>query len=135
MKLYIDSYDTTLRNSKLPSGGNKQFKFFAYKNGKCLGEFHNEYDAVAASTIVEKVCTNQDEFDTMCRIRNEAKEIVYQNWIRSIISELIHEYGVSNDLVDKAIKSLEGFEKITYESSDFIDLLDERVRLLKYLDS
>lgn len=135
MNFYVPSYDKFLRNSKLPSGGNKQFKFFAYKNGKCLGEFHNEYDAVAASTIVEKVCTNQDEFDTMIRIRNEAIHEVYQKWINIVISELMREYGVSNYLIDKAIKSLEQVDNIHYKNDDYIDLLDKRVRLLVYLDS
>ena len=47
----------------------------------------------------------------------------------------MREYGVSNYLIDKAIKSLEQVDNIHYKNDDYIDLLDKRVRLLVYLDS
>lgn len=59
----------------------KQYRYYSYKNGKAKS-FSTQKEALAFSTMIEKVCINKDEHDKSLEELKNYNEKVYDELIR-----------------------------------------------------
>ena len=97
----------------------KKYNYVAYKGGRAIGVYATKEEASAVSRIIERICTNLDEYRKNKAFYKALTELTSNIQAKNVLSEL----GVSiNDTTSSIMEDM--LAKQAYCPYNIIDLLD-----------
>jgi hypothetical protein len=113
----------------------KEYEFLAYKNGECK-KFQTETEAKRYSRLVERVCTNQVQYDTWVKNRQAQEAAAHSVWYAGLEWLYIHT-KVNKDVFRLCYARAydaghhNGRDYVAEKLGDFIDFALEVMKLNK----
>lgn len=95
----------------------KNFQYYAYKNGNVLGMFNTLSEAEKHSKITERVCTNFEEYQENVKLEKRLRELARTLLAHNVLSEI---GKVNSDENISVMRSM--LENQNYETGTIIDL-------------
>ena len=121
------------KNAEIPR---LTFEFLAYKNGECK-KFETEKEAKRYSKLVERVCTNKEQYDTWWKNRQAQEDAAHSVWYDALEGFYMKNTKVTRDVFnlcyDRAwyVAHGGGRDYVAEKLGDFIDFALEIMKLNK----